>query len=91
MGPSQASTRMGLPLSRRWLISYQRMEISTYIAFVFTRGSALMWDTYSLLDVGPTAKGEIIEPMTKNLLDAGKWLKYAGDCVYGTVCLTFHS
>lgn len=46
-----------------------------------------MWDTYSLLDVGPTAEGEIIEPMTKNLLDAGKWLKYAGDCVYGTVCL----
>ncbi|KAH7929517.1 glycoside hydrolase family 29 protein [Leucogyrophana mollusca] len=37
-----------------------------------------------LLDVGPTAEGEIIAPMANNLLDAGKWLKYAGDCVYAT-------
>ena len=50
-----------------------------------------MWDIYSLLDIGPTAQGEVIEPMTKNLLDAGKWLKYGGDCVYGTVRLTVRS
>ncbi|KAH7912706.1 glycoside hydrolase family 29 protein [Hygrophoropsis aurantiaca] len=37
-----------------------------------------------LLDVGPTAEGEIIAPMADNLLAAGKWLKYAGDCVYET-------
>jgi len=37
-----------------------------------------------LLDVGPNAEGEIIEPMVTNLLDAGRWLKYSGDCVYGT-------
>ena len=42
-----------------------------------------MWDIYSLPDIGPTAQGEIIEPMTKNLLDAGKWLKYWG----GIVCM----
>jgi hypothetical protein len=40
---------------------------------------------HSLLDIGPNGEGEIIEPMVKNLLDAGRWLKYAGDCVYGTV------
>jgi hypothetical protein len=40
---------------------------------------------YSLLDVGPTAEGDIIAPMADNLLAAGKWLKYAGDCVYATV------
>ncbi|KIK92770.1 glycoside hydrolase family 29 protein [Paxillus rubicundulus Ve08.2h10] len=37
-----------------------------------------------LLDVGPTAEGEIIAPMADNLLAAGKWLKYAGECVYAT-------
>lgn len=41
--------------------------------------------TCSLLDIGPNAEGEIIEPMVKNLLDAGEWLKHSGDCVYGTV------
>jgi hypothetical protein len=41
----------------------------------------------SLLDVGPTAEGEIIAPMADNLLAAGKWLKYAGECVYATVGL----
>lgn len=55
------------------------MGVSSYLGY------------FSLLDVGPTAEGEIIEPMAKNLLDAGKWLKYAGDCVYGTVCLNFTS
>ncbi|KAJ6590514.1 glycoside hydrolase family 29 protein [Mycena vulgaris] len=37
-----------------------------------------------LLDVGPTAEGEIIAPMMENLLDAGAWLDYAGQCVYDT-------
>ncbi|KAJ8591044.1 glycoside hydrolase family 29 protein [Rhizopogon salebrosus TDB-379] len=37
-----------------------------------------------LLDVGPTAEGDIIAPMADNLLAAGKWLEYAGDCVYAT-------
>ena len=23
--------------------------------------------------------------MATNLLDAGRWLKYSGDCIYGTV------
>ena len=39
----------------------------------------------SLLDVGPTAEGDIIAPMADNLLAAGRWLKYAGECVYATV------
>ncbi|KAG9312283.1 hypothetical protein JVU11DRAFT_7589 [Chiua virens] len=30
------------------------------------------------------AEGDIIEPMAENLLAAGQWLKYAGDCVYAT-------
>ncbi|KAF7289967.1 Glycoside hydrolase [Mycena indigotica] len=37
-----------------------------------------------LLDIGPTADGEIIQPMVDNLLDAGSWLEFAGDCVYDT-------
>ncbi|KAJ6499583.1 glycoside hydrolase family 29 protein [Mycena vitilis] len=37
-----------------------------------------------LLDIGPTAEGEIIAPMMNNLLDAGSWLDFAGDCVYDT-------
>lgn len=45
---------------------------------------------FSLLDVGPTAEGEIIAPMANNLLDAGAWLRYSGDCVYATVCFLFH-
>lgn len=39
----------------------------------------------SLLNVGPTAEGNIIEPMAENLLAAGRWLKYASECVYATV------
>ncbi|KAI9573212.1 glycoside hydrolase family 29 protein [Boletus coccyginus] len=37
-----------------------------------------------LLNVGPTAEGDIIAPMADNLLAAGQWLKYAGECVYAT-------
>lgn len=37
-----------------------------------------------LLDVGPNADGEIIAPMANNLLDAGRWIDYAGDCVFET-------
>ncbi|KAJ7484667.1 glycoside hydrolase family 29 protein [Mycena latifolia] len=37
-----------------------------------------------LLDIGPTAEGEIIAPMMNNLLDAGSWLDFAGECVYDT-------
>ncbi|KAJ7232970.1 glycoside hydrolase family 29 protein [Mycena haematopus] len=37
-----------------------------------------------LLDIGPTAEGEIIVPMMNNLIDSGAWLKFAGDCVYDT-------
>ncbi|KAJ4471476.1 glycoside hydrolase family 29 protein, partial [Lentinula aciculospora] len=37
-----------------------------------------------LLDIGPTAEGEIIAAMADNLLAAGSWLEYAGDCVYDT-------
>jgi alpha-L-fucosidase len=44
---------------------------------------------FSLLNVGPTAEGEIIAPMADNLLAAGRWLKYAGDCVYATVRIVY--
>ncbi|KAG7450034.1 glycoside hydrolase family 29 protein [Guyanagaster necrorhizus] len=37
-----------------------------------------------LLDIGPTAEGEIIPIMQTNLLDTGRWLKYSGRCVYDT-------
>ncbi|KAG8220488.1 alpha-L-fucosidase-domain-containing protein [Butyriboletus roseoflavus] len=37
-----------------------------------------------LLNAGPTAEGNIIAPMADNLLAAGRWLKYAGECVYAT-------
>ncbi|KAF5349105.1 hypothetical protein D9756_009517 [Leucocoprinus leucothites] len=37
-----------------------------------------------LLDVGPNAEGEIIAPMANNLLDAGRWIDYAGECVFDT-------
>ncbi|KAF5364987.1 hypothetical protein D9758_008190 [Tetrapyrgos nigripes] len=37
-----------------------------------------------LLDIGPTAEGEIIASMANNLLDAGEWLAHSGECVYDT-------
>ncbi|KAJ7609992.1 glycoside hydrolase family 29 protein [Mycena polygramma] len=37
-----------------------------------------------LLDIGPTAEGEIIVPMMEGLLDTGAWLNYSGSCVYDT-------
>ncbi|KAK0448931.1 glycoside hydrolase family 29 protein, partial [Desarmillaria tabescens] len=37
-----------------------------------------------LLDIGPTAEGDIIPIMRTNLLDTGRWLKYSGRCVYDT-------
>jgi alpha-L-fucosidase len=36
------------------------------------------------LDVGPTADGIIIEPMTTPLLETGKWLAYSGEAIYST-------
>ncbi|KAJ7358164.1 glycoside hydrolase family 29 protein [Mycena albidolilacea] len=37
-----------------------------------------------LLDIGPTAEGEIIEAMMEGLLDTGAWLDYSGSCIYDT-------
>ncbi|KAF5354363.1 hypothetical protein D9758_010751 [Tetrapyrgos nigripes] len=37
-----------------------------------------------LIDIGPTAEGEIIAPMANNLLEAGTWLQHSGECVYDT-------
>ncbi|KAG8735161.1 hypothetical protein FRC10_010916 [Ceratobasidium sp. 414] len=37
-----------------------------------------------LLDVGPTAEGTIIEPMTTPLLETGKWLAHSGEAIYST-------
>ncbi|EUC64021.1 alpha-L-fucosidase [Rhizoctonia solani AG-3 Rhs1AP] len=37
-----------------------------------------------LLDVGPTATGQIIPEMTTPLLQAGKWLSYSGEAIYST-------
>ncbi|KAG7091417.1 hypothetical protein E1B28_010453 [Marasmius oreades] len=37
-----------------------------------------------LIDVGPTAEGEIIAPMANNLLDTGGWLQHSGGCIYDT-------
>ncbi|KAJ6579955.1 glycoside hydrolase family 29 protein [Mycena vulgaris] len=37
-----------------------------------------------LLDIGPTAGGEIIAPMMEGLLDTGAWLDYSGRCIYNT-------
>ncbi|KAJ7242414.1 glycoside hydrolase family 29 protein [Mycena rebaudengoi] len=37
-----------------------------------------------LLDIGPTAEGEIMAPMMQGLLDTGAWLKYSGSCIYDT-------
>jgi alpha-L-fucosidase len=38
-----------------------------------------------LLNVGPTAEGEIPEPSIRILEEAGKWLKDNGEAIYGTV------
>ncbi|KAG8715678.1 hypothetical protein FRC09_016422 [Ceratobasidium sp. 395] len=37
-----------------------------------------------LLDIGPTAEGTIIEPMTTPLLETGKWLAHSGEAIYST-------
>ncbi|KAJ7627477.1 glycoside hydrolase family 29 protein [Roridomyces roridus] len=37
-----------------------------------------------LLDIGPTADGQIIAPMMQGLLDTGAWLNYSGSCIYDT-------
>ena len=37
-----------------------------------------------LLNVGPTAEGEIPEPCVRILKDVGRWLKANGESIYGT-------
>jgi len=60
------------------------MATSRFHFFVASTGIERYTCT-SLLDIGPTAEGDVIDVMAENLLDAGKWLKYAGQCVYDTV------
>lgn len=80
-----ANTRTQLRSSKLWLILYRRTAICTYSAQIHRVGRVLRLRN-SLLDIGPNAEGEIITPMAENLLDAGKWLDYAGECVFDTVC-----
>ncbi|KDQ21398.1 glycoside hydrolase family 29 protein [Botryobasidium botryosum FD-172 SS1] len=51
--------------------------VSTLVDIVSKNGNYL-------LNVGPTAEGEIIKPMIDRLLEVGKWLAYSGECIYGT-------
>jgi alpha-L-fucosidase len=42
-----------------------------------------------LLNVGPTAEGEVPAPSVERLAAIGKWLKVNGDAVYGTSASPF--
>ncbi|KIO02569.1 glycoside hydrolase family 29 protein [Pisolithus tinctorius Marx 270] len=89
--------RYGNIQTRRWETSegmdpYSYGYNSATPASAYKNGTAIIQNIVDivskngnyLLDIGPTAEGEIVAPMVENLLDAGRWLKYAGRCVYGT-------
>jgi len=82
----QLNTRMGRRSFTHWLISYLRTGTCTCC---FSRSASRDAEKPSLLDIGPNAEGEIIAPMAHNLLDAGKWINFAGDCVFDTVRIRF--
>lgn len=42
-----------------------------------------------LLNVGPTAEGEIPEPSIQRLKEVGAWMKVNGDAIYGTTASPF--
>jgi alpha-L-fucosidase len=42
-----------------------------------------------LLNVGPTAEGEIPQPSVERLAAMGKWMKVNGDAIYGTTASPF--
>lgn len=42
-----------------------------------------------LLNVGPTAEGEIPEPSIERLKEVGQWMKVNGDAIYGTQASPF--
>jgi alpha-L-fucosidase len=44
-----------------------------------------------LLNVGPTAEGELPEPAVKILVEVGKWLRENGESVYGTGAAPLHT
>lgn len=54
-----------------------RTIISTLVDIVSKNGNYL-------LNLGPTAEGEIIKPMIDRLQEVGKWLAHSGECIYGT-------
>lgn len=68
-------------LCRLWLILSVRVGICEF--FLSSRRGRV--SVNSLLDIGPTSEGEIIQPMRDGLIQTGEWLKYSGECVYDTV------
>jgi alpha-L-fucosidase len=82
----RVSIRTGRRLCKRWSILQVKMGTCR-------SHFALKWTVFlicvSLLDIGPTAEGEIIQPERDGLLQTGSWLQHSGQCVFDTVCC-FH-
>ncbi len=70
-------------LNRSWAYKKWDTDFRPVNELLFNLVDAVSKNGNYLLNVGPTAEGEILEPYSSRLLEIGKWLKNNGEAIYG--------
>jgi len=70
-------------MNRSWAYKKWDTDFRPVNELLFNLVDAVSKNGNYLLNVGPTAEGEILDPYSSRLLEMGKWLKNNGEAIYG--------